>query len=137
MSTASDEDLIQAVLKKVEHLSTRKAAEEIGGGVTHDAVWRWRKKNQAELNSDTRVAVMAYLGLRAGADEGATEAYRRGLMKALELITAELEGLPPTPASSDLEDQIRVARSVRTDQSGGGRRSGAVETPLDENSGGG
>jgi hypothetical protein len=54
-------------------------------------------------------------------------------------ILEQVRGLvaPPTPASSDLEDQIRVARSVRTDQSGGGRRSGPAQTPLDENSGGG
>jgi len=60
------------------------------------------------------------------------------LLPLVRRKVAELaELLAPTTTEGDLEDQIDVARRVRTDETGGGRRSGAVETPLDENSGGG
>jgi transcriptional regulator with XRE-family HTH domain len=104
------------------------------------AIARWETGKHSP-SVDNLLAIARALGvdpaeLLPGAGGAAEQAAL--LLPLVRQKVAELaELLAPTPAASDLEDQIDVLRRVRTDDSGGGRRSGPTQTPLDESSGGG
>lgn len=55
------ETLVARVLERVDDLSLRKAAEEIGGAVTHDDVKRWRSDSWQRLTEDKARDLTAFL----------------------------------------------------------------------------